>query len=62
MAYILSEFCNQIEALKAIGVTEVILAINYQPEVKSLHFLFTQTSFISNFVIIAAKFWMPIST
>lgn len=25
---------NQIEALKAIGVTEVVLAINYQPEVK----------------------------
>lgn len=24
----------QIEALKAIGVTEVVLAINYQPEVK----------------------------
>lgn len=24
---------NQIEALKAIGVTEVVLAINYQPEV-----------------------------
>lgn len=27
----------QIEALKAIGVTEVVLAINYQPEVKSLN-------------------------
>lgn len=24
----------QIEALKAVGVTEVVLAINYQPEVK----------------------------
>lgn len=24
---------NQIEALKAIGVTEVVLAINYQPKV-----------------------------
>lgn len=26
-------FVNQIEALKEIGVTEVVLAINYQPEV-----------------------------
>ena len=28
-------YCNflQIEALKAVGVTEVVLAINYQPEV-----------------------------
>ncbi|KAF6161159.1 hypothetical protein GIB67_007800 [Kingdonia uniflora] len=31
-------FLNQIEALKAIGVTEVVLAINYQPEVM-LNFL-----------------------
>lgn len=33
----------QIEALKSIGVDEVVLAINYQPEVKikisSLHYL-----------------------
>lgn len=28
----------QIEALKEIGVTEVVLAINYQPEVKRLLF------------------------
>lgn len=27
--------CLQIEALKEIGVTEVVLAINYQPEVKN---------------------------
>ena len=37
--------CLQIEALKAIGVTEVVLAINYQPEVRtssfSSHHLFT---------------------
>lgn len=32
--YIYMDFCNQIEALKAVGVTEVVLAISYQPEVK----------------------------
>lgn len=34
----------QIEALKAIGVSEVVLAINYQPEVKRLR-LFLQCTF-----------------
>jgi NDP-sugar pyrophosphorylase family protein len=29
----LSYFSIQIEALKAVGVTEVVLAINYRPEV-----------------------------
>lgn len=29
-----SPICYQIEALKEVGVTEVVLAINYQPEVK----------------------------
>lgn len=32
--YFLIWLVFQIEALKAIGVTEVVLAINYQPEVK----------------------------
>lgn len=30
-------FVGQIEALKAAGVSEVILAINYQPEVFSVN-------------------------
>lgn len=36
--YALYYYYYQIEALKAIGVTEVVLAINYQPEVKRLLF------------------------
>ena len=34
----------QIEALKAIGVSEVVLAINYQPEVSET--LFSNTKFV----------------
>ena len=43
---------SQIEALKAIGVTEVVLAINYQPEVMlfmNTEFVLTQETYASEF-------------